>query len=68
MYDLSGFRASSVRCVDIFGSINTVLGKEPYKDAQSVVLLNANFQMVRNPVLSDSPCTGRLKVDHSGRL
>ena len=47
MYDLPGFRASSVRCVDIFGSITTSLALAPFKDAQTIVLLNANFQMVR---------------------
>lgn len=52
MYDLPGFRASVVRCVDIFGSITTALGAAPIKDARSVVLLNANFQLVRDLVLS----------------
>ena len=55
MYDLPGFRASSVRCVDIFGSITTVLGAAPIKDAQSVVLLNANFQMVRDTSIISLP-------------
>ena len=45
MYDFAGFRARSVRCVDIFGSLTHALSQSPYQSARSVVLLNAHFQM-----------------------
>jgi hypothetical protein len=43
LYDIAGLPAKSVRCVDIHGQLIRAL--QPVASAQSIVLLNAHFQL-----------------------
>jgi hypothetical protein len=43
LYDISGLRAHTLRCVEIYGSLVQAL--RPYSSKRSIVLLNAHFQM-----------------------